>query len=484
METKIWNTTVWSRERVSAWGLLAARVSFALLLICSASMWQWLDVQRRVPPVYSGYTDFFVYPSDVFLVLTIVFGLLGIFISKRKITRGPWYLTLPLGALVLLSFVSTLASVDAELTLYHSLRWLVLFGLYLVLCNLALPAKWIVLPLALGVLVQGGVGILQFIRQSSLGLQFLGELHLDPLETGASILRYDDVRILRAYGLTDHPNLLGGFLAFALIFILGYYFALANSASRERRARFLWLLPFGVGILALFYTFSRAAQLAFFLGVVVLFVASLREPTQRSSRVREWFVLALLVGGVLAVPFVNNQRLIAQRVGQDNAFSENVGEARSLDERDELTNSANRLFYAHQLWGVGNGALTLAMYYLDKEFPKDVYYYQPVHFVLLVAATELGLVGGFFWLWVMVAPLIAMWVRRTQLIQNPWVAAMAAGIVVMLVIGFFDYYPWLWQAGRLWQWSAWGLFAAIFSSRQLFDANAPAQHPRALNSIP
>lgn len=456
-----------ARRRASTILTNAARVSFAALLISSASMWQWLDVERRTPPVYAGYTDFYVYASDLFLALTVAFGFLAFVASKKRIGRGPWYLTVPLAALVALSFLSALPGVDSALTIYHSLRLLLFFALYLVLVNLDLPAHWTAIPLALGVLIQGGVGLLQFSKQSSLGLYALGELDLDPARTGVSILRYDDVRILRAYGLTDHPNLLGGFLAFALIFVLGYYFVLAKRSSQKNlSARYVLLVPLAVGVIALFYTFSRAAQLAFGMGVVMMFAAWLREPAQRSYHFREVAIVSVVIAGSLLLPAFNNQRLIGQRVGQGDSFSENVGEARSLTERDVLTDSANRIFYQHQLLGVGTGVLPLAMYRLDREFPSDQYNYQPAHLVLLVAAAELGLLGGFLWAWLMLAPLIVMWLRRAQWIENPWAAAVAASVIALLVVSFFDYYPWLWQAGRIWQWSAWGLFAVSFSSAE------------------
>jgi hypothetical protein len=73
--------------------------------------------------------------------------------------------------------------------------------------------------------------------------------------------------------------------------------------------------------------------------------------------------------------------------------------------------------------------------------------------------------GGFFWLWLMLAPLIVIWRQRAQLVSKPWIATIAAAVIVLLIVGFFDYYPWFWQSGRLWQWSVWGLFAAVFSIR-------------------
>ncbi len=323
--------------------------------------------------------------------------------------------------------------------------------------NTRVPPGWVAAPLALAVLVQSVVAILQFATQASLGLHAWGELVLDPAVSGVSILRYDDVRILRAYGLTEHPNLLGGFLAFALIFVIGYYLA------SGRRARSLMLVPVGLGVAALFYTFSRSAQLALAVGAALMAAALLRAPLLRRRRPGDAVLLVIVILLAVLVPAVNNQRLLAQRLGASNAFQENVNEARSVNERDALIQSANRVFYQRQALGVGNGGVTLGMYVLDPEFPRDTYFYQPAHLVLLDAAAELGLVGGFLWLWLMAAPLIAMWHSRAQLTAHPWLAAVSAAILFALVAGFFDYYTWFWQPGRIWQWSAWGLFASAVS---------------------
>jgi O-antigen ligase len=421
-------------------------------------MIQWLDVQRRVGPLYAGYTDFYVYPSDLFLSLTLGLGFLALVIGGKKIKRGPWYFFFPLAALVALSFISAPMGIDPALTLYHSVRLLGLFGLYIVVVNTPLRAEWVVVPLVLAVMVQGSVGILQFARQSSLGLSDFGELSLNPATTGISILRIGDARFLRAYGLTEHPNLLGGLLAFALVYLLGYYLAPAHG-----RARYLVLAPLALGIVALFFTFSRSAQLAFGIAAFVLVLTALRDAAQRRRHLLDTALAALLCTAVLVVPIVKNQQLLWQRAGQNNAFTDNVGEQRSLDEREQLIESANRIFYQHQLLGVGTGALPLAMYFLDTEFPRNQYDFQPAHLVVLDAAAELGIVGGGIWLWLMVVPLLVMWRQRAKMISHAWLGAVAVAVIVTLIVGFFDYYTWLWQAGRLWQWIAWGLLAAFFT---------------------
>ena len=65
----------------------------------------------------------------------------------------------------------------------------------------------------------------------------------------------------------------------------------------------------------------------------------------------------------------------------------------------------------------------------------------------------------------MIVPLIVMWARRSYIIKSPWAAAVGAAVIGLLIVGFFDYYPWFWQSGRIWQWSAWGLFATVFAIR-------------------
>ena len=118
-------------------------------------------------------------------------------------------------------------------------------------------------PLMAMVVVQAVVAIGQVVTQRSLGLTVLGEQVLVPADGGVSIVAAaDGTCSLRAYGLTDHPNILGGILAFALI-ILGSVRGLAGRRSTAR-----WVV-FALGVVALFLTFSRAAWIAYAVGVAV-----------------------------------------------------------------------------------------------------------------------------------------------------------------------------------------------------------------------
>jgi len=450
-----------------------ARLSFAIVLFLSPLAYRTTLVERRIGNVYSSYTDFFIYPADYFIAACLFFGVIAVLFAGRGIRRGPWYLTYPLCLIIVLSWGGVFSGIDAQLTVYHSLRLTLLLGLYFVLVNVPMSPHWVGLALAAGVMVQGSVAFGQFQQQHSLGLYDWGELILDPMQTGPSIVRDGTLRVLRVYGLTDHPNLLGGFFTFALILILGYYFAAAHT-----RARYLLLVPIAIGSTALVFTFSRAAWLGLAAGVLFLGFCLWKARSERARHLVPATVVAVVLAAAVLMPAYANRNLIAQRTGQEESFVQNSGEARSLDERDALIESSTRIFVKHAIMGVGNGALPLAMYWLDPQFDQR-YFYQPAHVVLLEVATELGIVGGILWLWLIVAPWLALYANRRALFASPWLAAVGGALLAFTAIGFLDYYPWLLPLGRIMQWTIFGLLAQLLSpavaSRQDGKKRAPVQ---------
>ena len=78
------------------------------------------------------------------------------------------------------------------------------------------------IPVALMVALQAIVAIGQVAVQGPVGLGWLGEIALDPAAPGIGIVESEaGVRLLRGYGLSDHPNILGGLLAAGVIVIAG-----------------------------------------------------------------------------------------------------------------------------------------------------------------------------------------------------------------------------------------------------------------------
>ncbi|MEK7203784.1 MAG: hypothetical protein AAB627_01760, partial [Patescibacteria group bacterium] len=68
---------------------------------------------------------------------------------------------------------------------------------------------------------QAALSIIQYLKQSDLGLRFLGETVLNPDLFNVAIFMVEGEKILRPYGTLPHPNVLALFL-FMAVFI--YYF--------------------------------------------------------------------------------------------------------------------------------------------------------------------------------------------------------------------------------------------------------------------
>jgi O-antigen ligase len=293
------------------------------------------------------------------------------------------------------------------------------------------------------------------MREHSVGLPMLQELNLDPAWSGVSIVWAEGVRSLRAYGLTDHPNILGGCLAFGLLLLAAWF---AESETRWHAAA---AGLFALGAVGLLLTFSRAAWLAFAAGIS--FGAILFWRTKQRDAITRWLNLAG-ASAIILLPFVFQYgAYLGVRLDRGDAFNQVAIETRSLVERDQLAQAASQIFSEHALLGVGIGALPRAEQVRYPDFSAFNAYYQPAHFVLLDVAAETGIFGALFYLVAMLAPWLALWWNRKRLVFSPALVGMSGVLLAVTLVGFFDYYTWLLAPGRLWQWLTWGTWGALYS---------------------
>jgi hypothetical protein len=237
-----------------------ALISLNLAIFFVSFRYRWLLFTQETSLVWEDYTNGLFFVHDVFLIITLLIWGLSLWLQPRRINFGPLALSLPLAGLALATFVSTAFSLDVRLSTYHLLRLLMVAGLYLFVINEVRDLKVLIWGVAAGLFIQASVGVAQVLAQHDLGLQRLAEYELDPAWSGVSIVWAEGVRSLRAYGLSDHPNILGGVLAFSLI-LLGSW-----SLSRTSRSEVILTGLFVLGNVALFLTFSRSAWLALVAG--------------------------------------------------------------------------------------------------------------------------------------------------------------------------------------------------------------------------
>lgn len=442
------------REKAGRLALTLARSMFMLTVVAIPWRYRFTLLKRPLAPVYGDFTDFLLFADDILMIATLLFWLVSLPLLHRRIEARPFIISLPLAGLTLAGVASIPFSVDPALSAYQALRLILLGGFYLYVVNEIHSLKTVALPAALMILSQGWVAILQAFAQHSIGLQALGEYTLDPQWNGVSIVLSGGERMLRAYGLTDHPNILGGCLALAML-VLGIW-----SASQPATPwRPVFLAVMGVGGLALLYTFSRSAWIALAGGG--LLAAGLFFKTGQREIGRQWLVTGLGIL-LLLIPFIFNLApSLGIRLGFGGSFTQVASEEQSLGERKLLDETANQLFANQPLTGVGLGAFAIAQQAAFPNFPVD---YQPAHLVLLEAAAETGIFGALFYVCLLLAPWLALWLKRRQLQFSAGLIGASALLLAISLIGLFDYYTWLLVPGRLWCWLAWGLWAASYRS--------------------
>ena len=157
------------------------------------------------------------------IACVVLWGVATAIDSEHRVpSLGPALLVIPLIALPVLSLVTLPFSINPEHSASTSLYLLLLLGLYLVAVNLPVERWTIAAALALGAAVQAAVGWPQFLLGHSIGLEQLGEYRLEAAWQGVSVVMMGQARLLRAYGLTGHPNQLGGYLMFSIPILAGY----------------------------------------------------------------------------------------------------------------------------------------------------------------------------------------------------------------------------------------------------------------------
>lgn len=344
---------------------------------------------------------------------------------------GPWQIALPALGLGWWALVRVRPAVAPGVAQIVALAVLLLWVSYVWLagCRPAQVLRGLAGLFAVVVCVQGVVGTAQFWQQRSLGLVVLGEPLLNPAVEATSVVGQPGAHYLRAYGLTAHPNVLGGLLAIGLLWVV------AAALSAPPRARLWWLIAIVPGLIGLLLTFSRAAWVGLLVGLAWL--------VWRWPQVRRWWVvMAVLMATAVAALVWWQPELLWTRLFDWSAPLE----ARSLNERAQYFTAALDVIRLYVWTGVGSGLYLQAVSATAGQ--------TAVHNAPLLATAELGIVGGALWLWLNWAWLGVRWPSQpTPDRPQPDAAyvvfhAAAASWLALFVIGLFDNHTWLTASWR------------------------------------
>ena len=418
-----------------------------MLVLLTPFRYRILLEARPVGHIYGDYTDFLLFSHDIALLLLLSSWVVDLALHKKSVKTGPLFLLIPMGLFTVWIIGIAFVAIDPPLAFYHALRAVLLLGLYLFLVNQKSTIKLLIPLLSIQIIIQAIPALIQFIYQQDIGLQFLGEYALDPAWRGVSIVMEDGVRWLRGYGLSDHPNILGGSLAFGLVILIGWY--MLHSSPKYNYL----LAVISLGAAGLLITFSRSAGLALIAGIAFLFLAGIRRSKRYDwARVR-YIIVALLLGILPLIIFYWG--IIQTRMTLIGNIESSPVEIQSIGERAQLNRYSTKVFSQNPIIGVGFGSLPQA---LRQDFPEFKPYYQPAHMVLITAAAETGLIGSALYAIALIIPWSAIFFQ-SSIQESGGLLPILAALISITVIGFLDYYPWLLSTGRLWQYLIWGIWA-------------------------
>jgi O-antigen ligase len=354
--------------------------------------------------------------------LTCLAWLVALVAGSRTSSRAS-LVPLGVGALSIAAAVSTITALDDVIAFAFAAHLAVLALFAVAASDLVVTERaglfWKVL--AFTVIAQAALAAWQAVTQSTapIGALFNGwarEFSVDDSVAVVAVLPGVD-RWLRAYGSFPHPNILGIFLAVALVL-------LSVRADPSRLTRVAQL----AGVIALSLTFSRSAWLALSIATVAWVVT-----TRRWRDIPMWIGRQLRSHRALAALVALGLVLSGARATQLDAFPE----ANSLSQRQIYDDAAWSLIAQGRPVGAGN--------ILIAEQRQGFAVGEPAHNVVLITLAELGPLGLIAWLALLATIVVSAWRRA-----DPAARGGAAALAVLLPLLLLDHYLWTQPLGRIW----------------------------------
>jgi len=225
--------------------------------------------------------------------------------------------------------------------------------------------------------------------------------HFDPLIWPKSIYTMQKTYAGRAVGIFGNPGVLGVFLAMALPFQL-----LLFLRARSLGAKLFMVVAIGLGIIGLYFTYTRGPWLAAAAGLIVLAWLGWEQYGKRMIPIG---VLALMLGftGLLGV-------------GQDKFLQTRMGTEHTITGRINAWGTAYRIWLDYPLFG--SGFRTYADHRADYRQTMEVPYFGLIksqfdsrgslHDIYVGQLAEEGVVGFGMQVWIYILFIQTVWRLR------------------------------------------------------------------------
>lgn len=436
-------------KRISIEGILSGGILLFVFLI----PWQtrWIYKPYILQGFFLEYGTLSWHISEIWMWLLVCLFVISalVHIVRKKKTLGKPTNGWPAVAIgIVFIFSSSFWALDAQISWQMALRILLGMIIFFFLQFSIISLRPLLVVFVATMTVQSVLGMLQVYRGVVVGSTFLGIAPQYPETPGVSVVLHAGQRILRAYGAFPHPNILGGYLAISLLVTLFLVFWYQHTKSTYFCLYLAYLLQWA-GLLC---TFSRSAWFAFLVGSAIFLVGILKKFSPRYQRIP--FVLSI-IGGTIAVCVVFFI-FFPEALTRATFSSEASIERQSLVERRVGYAEAYTHLKKNPLLGVGIGNYTLRQVEMSQSM-RPGYVYQPVHNIFLLALSELGIIGFFLFIWMLVGlARIVFSVKKQNYVSGSFIPGSAL-ISSIFFLGMFDHYMWSLYSGIVLFWLTVGI---------------------------
>jgi len=417
-----------------------------------------------IPPVGGEWDSIFLYLTDILLAAVLFLGIINAKTRGLRFKKIDLFLFLFLAVAVISVFVSA----DKTVSIFRWVKLLEFVLLYIYISaqfkiqNSKFKITTVLSVIFYSGMLQAILAIVQFYKQSSLGLKFIEAGKYLPGDPGVATFISGTEKVMRAYGSFPHPNVLSAFLLLAIFCLYALWLNKTKIGPIE---------PIGLMLLifALFLTFSRGTILVFLFISFIFLIArffQLRELYHTEERLamgKRMMALALLfvlfstISALLVLPYFKTR------------FLKISLQEEAIDLRFFYTKIALSIIKEKPFLGIGIGefadfsrhypaflrAANKFYHYGDmtgQEIPE--WLYQPAHNLYLLIASEIGIFGALLFLLFVLIKFIKSIGRIKPQELSDLIGPMIFLFGGFLILGFNDHYFWTLQSGGIMFWLA------------------------------
>ncbi len=311
--------------------------------------------------------------------------------------------------------------------------------------------KHAIVAVTLGVILQAGLAIVQYLRGKQLGLEFLGEASDENIKTLSDATLLTGEFVNRVGGLLGHANLLAAYLALYLPMAVALFLA-----PISRRLKVLLSVALLLGQPVLVLTLSRTGWIDFSVALMMVLALGALHPISR----RKFLLFRVGIVTLTAAVALALSPHIMQRLFETDP--------NAVVYRIKWLETARAMILDHPLLGVGlNTYVFRQLPYGDDKTPTEMHdrygdLWPAVHNAWMLTWTEQGTIG--FILFVAFHISVIVLCIRNLRIRDPMMHALGvglfAGFVAVMIDGLASFFVRQEATARMY-WIAIGLILAV-----------------------